>query len=107
MDDIWFHGDYVRLTTQGGMVFYGRSDAVLNPGGVRIGTAEIYRHVNQLVEIMDSVVIGQHWQNDVRVVLFVKLADDVTLDDTLKQKHQKRPYVRNAHRVMFPRLSPR
>ncbi len=89
MDDIWFHGDYVRLTTQGGMVFYGRSDAVLNPGGVRIGTAEIYRHVNQLVEIMDSVVIGQHWQNDVRVVLFVKLADDVTLDDTLKQNIKK------------------
>ncbi|OOE72412.1 acetoacetate--CoA ligase [Salinivibrio sp. ML290] len=89
IDDIWFHGDYVRLTAQGGMVFYGRSDAVLNPGGVRIGTAEIYRHVNQLSEIMDSVVIGQQWQNDVRVVLFVKLAAGVTLDESLKQTIKK------------------
>ncbi|MDD1783816.1 acetoacetate--CoA ligase [Enterovibrio sp. ZSDZ35] len=86
MEDIWFHGDYVELTNEGGMVFFGRSDAILNPGGVRIGTAEIYRHVNQLDEIMDSVVIGQDWNNDVRVVLFVKLREGVTLDDELERK---------------------
>lgn len=86
IEDIWFHGDYVELTEQGGMVFFGRSDAILNPGGVRIGTAEIYRHVNQLDEVLDSVVIGQDWHNDVRVVLFVKLKPDVELDDALVQK---------------------
>ncbi|RXJ72342.1 acetoacetate--CoA ligase [Veronia nyctiphanis] len=82
--DVWFHGDYVELTSQGGMTFFGRSDAILNPGGVRIGTAEIYRHVNQLEEILDSVVIGQEWQNDVRVVLFVKILPGVDLDDQLE-----------------------
>lgn len=85
-DDIWFHGDYVELTPEGGMVFFGRSDAILNPGGVRIGTAEIYRHVNQLDEVLDSVVIGQQWLNDVRVVLFVKLRPDVDLTDNLERK---------------------
>ncbi|MEZ8084085.1 acetoacetate--CoA ligase [Enterovibrio norvegicus] len=86
IDDIWFHGDYVELTQQNGMVFFGRSDAILNPGGVRIGTAEIYRHVNQLDEIIDSVVIGQEWQNDVRVVLFVKLKPGIDLNDNLERK---------------------
>ena len=68
------------------MVIYGRSDATLNPGGVRIGTAEIYRQMEQLPEIEDSLVIGQNWQNDVRVVLFVKLTADVELTDDLKSK---------------------
>ncbi|PKF50151.1 acetoacetate--CoA ligase [Enterovibrio nigricans] len=86
MEDIWFHGDYVELTQEGGMVFFGRSDAILNPGGVRIGTAEIYRHVDQLDEILDSVVIGQDWMSDVRVVLFVKLRSGVTLDEELQRK---------------------
>lgn len=86
IEDIWFHGDYVELTGQGGMVFFGRSDAILNPGGVRIGTAEIYRHVNQLDEVLDSVVIGQDWNNDVRVVLFVKLRPGQVLDSDLEQK---------------------
>ncbi|OEE69432.1 acetoacetate--CoA ligase [Enterovibrio norvegicus FF-33] len=86
IEDIWFHGDYVELTDEGGMLFFGRSDAILNPGGVRIGTAEIYRHVNQIDEILDSVVIGQDWQNDVRVVLFVKLKPGVTLDEGLERK---------------------
>lgn len=80
----WHHGDFVSLSETGGMTFYGRSDAVLNPGGVRIGTAEIYRQVNPLEEITDSVVIGQHWHNDVRVVLFVQLAEEYELDDELK-----------------------
>ena len=68
--NIWHHGDWVELTEHGGIIVYGRSDAVLNPGGVRIGTAEIYRQVEQLDEIQESIVIGQDWQDDVRVVLF-------------------------------------
>ncbi|WP_281546078.1 acetoacetate--CoA ligase [Grimontia sp. SpTr1] len=86
IEDIWFHGDYVELTHEGGMVFFGRSDAILNPGGVRIGTAEIYRHVNQLDEVLDSVVIGQDWMKDVRVVLFVKLKPGIDLNDNLERK---------------------
>ncbi|MEZ5447862.1 MAG: acetoacetate--CoA ligase [Thiolinea sp.] len=81
--NIWHHGDYVELTPQNGMIIYGRSDATLNPGGVRIGTAEIYRHVEQLEPIQESIVIGQDWDNDVRVVLFVVLKSGLTLDDEL------------------------
>jgi acetoacetyl-CoA synthetase len=84
--NVWHHGDYVELTEHGGIVVYGRSDAVLNPGGVRIGTAEIYRQVEQLPEILESIVIGQDWQHDVRVVLFVRLREGATLDDALKDK---------------------
>jgi len=85
-DNVWHHGDYVLLTEQGGMVIYGRSDATLNPGGVRIGTAEIYRHVEQLDEVVESIVIGQDWDSDVRVVLFVVLTKGLTLDDDLIKK---------------------
>ena len=81
---IWHHGDYVSLSSTGGMVFYGRSDAVLNPGGVRIGTAEIYRQVNRLDEIKDSLVIGQNQGADVRVVLFVQLVEGEVLTEELK-----------------------
>jgi acetoacetyl-CoA synthetase len=80
---VWCHGDYVELTEHGGMIIYGRSDAVLNPGGVRIGTAEIYRQVEQMPQVMEALVIGQDWDNDVRVVLFVRLAEGVTLDEDL------------------------
>ena len=85
-ENIWCHGDYAELTPWGGLVIYGRSDAVLNPGGVRIGTAEIYRQVEKLEEILESIVVGQAWDNDVRVVLFVKLRDGVTLDDALQKR---------------------
>lgn len=85
-DNIWCHGDYVELTAEQGMVIYGRSDAVLNPGGVRIGTAEIYRQVEQLDEVIEGLVIGQDWDNDVRVVLFVRLRDGVSLDEALIDK---------------------
>ncbi|MEE9322873.1 MAG: acetoacetate--CoA ligase [Granulosicoccus sp.] len=81
--NIWHHGDYVVLKPEGGVVIYGRSDATLNPGGVRIGTAEIYRHVEQLEEVMESIVIGQEWHDDTRVVLFVVLKDDYALDEAL------------------------
>jgi acetoacetyl-CoA synthetase len=87
---IWHHGDYVELTASGGMVIYGRSDATLNPGGVRIGTAEIYRQVEQIEEVMESLVIGQDWENDVRVVLFVKLREGLALDEALADKIKKR-----------------
>ncbi len=83
---IWRHGDYIVVTERGGVVMHGRSDATLNPGGVRIGTAELYRQVEQLDEIEDSVVVGQNWDNDVRVILFVKLAPGVELNDVLKDK---------------------
>ena len=83
---VWRHGDFITVTERGGVVMYGRSDATLNPGGVRIGTAEIYRQVEQLDEIDDSVVVGQNWGNDVRVILFVKLAPGVQLDDDLESR---------------------
>jgi len=92
--NIWCHGDFSELTAHDGMIIYGRSDATLNPGGVRIGTAEIYRQVEQLPEILESLVIGQDWppgrNDDVRVVLFVKLQDGHSLDavliDRIKQQ---------------------
>jgi acetoacetyl-CoA synthetase len=83
---VWRHGDWSELTSHGGMVIYGRSDAVLNPGGVRIGTAEIYRQVEKLDEVVESIVIGQEWEKDVRVVLFVRLRDGMKLDDALVRK---------------------
>lgn len=82
----WRHGDYVEINEDGGVIIYGRSDATLNPGGVRIGTAEIYRQVETLPEIVDSIVVGQTWENDVRVLLFVKLADGMELSDELIRK---------------------
>jgi len=81
--NVWHHGDYVELTEHGGVIIYGRSDATLNPGGVRIGTAEIYRQVEQLDAVEEAIAVGQDWDNDVRVVLFVRLKDGVALDDAL------------------------
>ena len=86
---VWCHGDWVRLTTDGGMVIHGRSDAVLNPGGVRIGTAEIYRQVEKLPEVEESICIGQDYEGDVRVVLFVRLRADLRLDDALCDRIRK------------------
>ncbi len=86
---VWHHGDYIELTGHDGIIVYGRSDATLNPGGVRIGTAEIYRQVEQLPEILESLVIGQDWDNDVRVVLFVKLKSGQKLDGALQDRIKK------------------
>jgi len=86
---VWCHGDYVEITERDGVVIYGRSDAVLNPGGVRIGTAEIYRQAEQIDEVVESIVIGQQWKGDVRVVLFVRLREGVELDDDLIQRIRK------------------
>jgi len=83
---VWRHGDYALINERGGMVIYGRSDATLNPGGVRIGTAEIYRQVENMEEVADSIVVGQNWKNDVRVILFVKMAPGKELTDDLKKR---------------------
>ena len=83
---VWTHGDYIAFTEHGGIIIYGRSDATLNPGGVRIGTAEIYRQVEKLDEVIEAIVIGQDWENDVRVVLFVMLKEGFELTEALSQK---------------------
>jgi acetoacetyl-CoA synthetase len=85
-DNIWCHGDFAEWTEHDGIVIHGRSDATLNPGGVRIGTAEIYNQVEQMAEVAEALCIGQDWDNDVRVVLFVRLAEGVSLDDDLKAR---------------------
>ena len=86
---VWAHGDYAEITRSGGLIVHGRSDSVLNPGGVRIGTAEIYRQVEKLDEVLESIAIGQQWRDDVRVVLFVVLRQDVTLDEQLQARIRK------------------
>lgn len=83
---VWAHGDYAEETEHGGLVIHGRSDAVLNPGGVRIGTAEIYRQVEKVEQVLESIAIGQDWQGDVRVVLFVRLREGVELDEPLEER---------------------
>jgi len=87
---IWCHGDFAEITPHDGIVIHGRSDAVLNPGGVRIGTAEIYRQVEQEELVLESLAIGQEWQGDVRVVLFVRLREGAALDDGLRSRIAQR-----------------
>jgi acetoacetyl-CoA synthetase len=86
---VWRHGDFIEVTPRGGVIVYGRSDATLNPGGVRIGTAEIYRQVEAMNEVVDSLVIGQRYRGDTRVVLFVVLAGTLSLTDELTRKIKK------------------
>src|SRR6266404_4687154 len=88
--NVWRHGDWCELTEHDGMIIYGRSDATLNPGGVRIGTAEIYRQVEQLPEVVESLVIGQDWDGDVRIVLFVRLREGTVLDEALRDRIRQR-----------------
>lgn len=88
-DGIWAHGDYAEITPQDGVIIYGRSDTILNPGGVRIGTAEIYRQVEKVDEILESVVVGQDWEDDIRVILFVKLRPGIILDEILEKTIRK------------------
>jgi acetoacetyl-CoA synthetase len=87
---VWHHGDFAEWTEHGGIIIHGRSDATLNPGGVRIGTAEIYAQVEAINEILEALAIGQEWGDDVRVVLFVRLADGVVLDDALRRRITRR-----------------
>ena len=93
-ENVWRHGDWAKVTDRGGMVIYGRSDATLNPGGVRIGTSEIYRQVEAFEEVLESVVIGQSWCGDERVVLFVVLREGLTLTEEFKKSVNKQ--IRNA-----------
>ncbi len=88
--NVWCHGDFAEWTEHGGIIIHGRSDATLNPGGVRIGTAEIYNQVEQMPEIVEALAIGQDWDNDVRIVLFVRLADGVSLTEDLQQAIRRR-----------------
>ena len=89
-DNIWCHGDFAEWTAHGGMIIHGRSDATLNPGGVRIGTAEIYNQVERMEEVTEAICIGQDWDGDVRVVLFVRLAQGAVLDEALEKKIRTR-----------------
>jgi acetoacetyl-CoA synthetase len=84
-EDIWCHGDFAEITAHGGIIIHGRSDATLNPGGVRIGTAEIYAQVEKIPEVLESLAIGQDWDNDVRVILFVRLKEGIALTDAIQK----------------------
>ena len=97
--NVWRHGDWTKLTKRGTLVIFGRSDATLNPGGVRIGTAEIYKVVESFEEILESIVIGQEWEDDIRIVLFVKLKEKTSLDEKLKTeiKNKLRQLVSPRH----------
>ena len=97
--NVWRHGDWTKLTKRGTLVIFGRSDATLNPGGVRIGTAEIYKVVESFEEILESIVIGQEWEDDIRIVLFVKLKEKAPLDEKFKAeiKNKLRQLVSPRH----------
>ena len=82
-NNVWTQGDYAKISQNNGIVIYGRSDSTLNPGGIRIGTAEIYRSVEKIDEIVESIVVGQSWNNDTRIILFVKLQKDIELDQII------------------------
>ena len=88
--NVWYHGDFAEWTAHGGIIIHGRSDATLNPGGVRIGTAEIYAQVEQIPEVLEAIAVGQDWDNDVRVVLFVRLKEGARLDDALRDKIRRK-----------------
>lgn len=83
---VWAHGDYAKITKNNGVIIYGRSDTVLNPGGVRVGTAEIYREVEKIDSVLEAIAVGQPYDDDVRIILFVVLKNNLQLDDQLKDK---------------------
>ena len=85
-NNVWYHGDFAKITNNGGFVIFGRSDTTLNPGGVRLGTAEIYNVVEKFKEIQESIVIGQAWKNDIRIILFIVLNEGYNLTDEIKNK---------------------
>jgi acetoacetyl-CoA synthetase len=104
-DNVWTHGDFAEWTPHRGIIIHGRSDATLNPGGVRIGTAEIYNQVEQMDEVVEAICIGQDWDDDVRVVLFVRLAEGVTLDDDCRRGSAQRSAPAPRPAMFRPRSS--
>jgi acetoacetyl-CoA synthetase len=104
--NVWCHGDWIRTTDHGGFIIYGRSDATLNPGGVRIGTAEIYRQVEQLPEVVESLAVGQQWQGDERIVLFVRLAPGHRLDAALERRIRDRIRANTTARHVPAKILP-
>jgi acetoacetyl-CoA synthetase len=102
--NVWRHGDWAELTNHGGILIHGRSDAVLNPGGVRIGTAEIYREVEQFDEVVESLAVGQDWENDVRIVLFARLREGCSLEPDLAEKIRRRIRERISPRHVPARI---
>jgi acetoacetyl-CoA synthetase len=105
-DNVWCHGDFAEWTEHGGIVIHGRSDATLNPGGVRIGTAEIYNQVEQMPEVAEALCIGQDWDDDVRVVLFVRLAPASVLTDELVKRSKRESAAAPRRATCRPRSSP-
>ena len=99
--NVWCHGDYILINNHGGIIIYGRSDATLNPGGVRIGTAEIYRVIDNISEISDSLVVGQEWGEDERIILFIKLLNNKLLSKQLINKVKS-----NIKKLCSPRHVP-
>ena len=97
-NNVWHHGDFAKVTEEGAFVIYGRSDTTLNPGGVRLGTSEIYNIVDKFKEIKESIVIGQSWKNDIRIILFVVLNPDFELNKDIKDKIQKEIRVKASPR---------
>jgi acetoacetyl-CoA synthetase len=102
---VWAHGDFASWTDHGGIVIHGRSDATLNAGGVRIGTAEIYRQVEQLPEVAEAIAVGQEWDGDTRIVLFVRLAEGAELDDELERRIRTRLRERCSPRHVPARIA--
>ena len=96
--NVWHHGDFAKITNKGGFIIFGRSDTTLNPGGVRLGTAEIYNVVEKFKEIQESIVVGQSWKNDIRIILFVVLNKGYKLTDEIKQNISKTIKVKASPR---------
>ena len=100
--DVWYHGDFITIYDHGGVQIFGRSDTTLNPGGVRIGTSEIYDAINTIDGIVDSIVVGQKWKHDERIILFVKLKDNMKINDEMK-KNIKNEIKKNCSPKHLPK----
>lgn len=105
-DNIWCHGDWIERTSHDGLIIHGRSDATLNPGGVRIGTAEIYRQVEQIPEVIESIAVGQDWDGDVRIILFVRLKPGESLTDDIQDRIRKQIRIGASPRHVPAKIIP-
>ena len=105
-ENVWHHGDFAKITDNGGFIIFGRSDTTLNPGGVRLGTSEIYSVVENLEEVMESIVIGQSWKNDIRIILFIVLNKGYFLTDEIKDKIRKKIRINASPRHVPSKIIP-